>query len=177
MTTVRRIRPDEGPLLRRIRLAALGDTPSAFGSSLAAEDGQPDEYWTRWARDGAGGTDRATFFATDGETVVGLVAGHRRQPTASHVELVSMWVAPDHRRSGVAVRLIDAVVAWADEVDASAVELWVTRGNDPAIGLYESAGFLATGDHQPLPSDPCRAELRMRRVSGASDQPCPRSGG
>ena len=47
-----------------------------------------------------------------------------------------------------------------------AVELWVTRGNDRAVRLYESAGFRATGDHQPLPSDPCRDELRMRRRPG-----------
>lgn len=43
-----------------------------------------------------------------------------------------------------------------------AVELWVTRGNDAAVRLYETAGFRLTGGHQPLPSDPCKDELRMR---------------
>jgi ribosomal protein S18 acetylase RimI-like enzyme len=42
------------------------------------------------------------------------------------------------------------------------VELWVTRGNDAAVHLYEAAGFSLTGDHQPLSSDPCKDELRMR---------------
>jgi hypothetical protein len=30
--------------------------------------------------------------------------------------------------------------------------------------LYEATGFRLTGDYQPLPSDPCKDELRMRRA-------------
>lgn len=43
-------------------------------------------------------------------------------------------------------------------------ELWVTRSNDSALALYQRAGFALTGDYQPLPSDPCRDELRMDLV-------------
>jgi hypothetical protein len=42
-----------------------------------------------------------------------------------------------------------------------AVELWVTRGNVGAENLYRVMGFVETGDYQPLPSDPCKEELRM----------------
>ena len=55
---------------------------------------------------------------------------------------------------------MDAVVAWAGD---DPVELWVTRGNDPAIALYERCGFSLTDEVQPLPSDPCKDEIRMRR--------------
>jgi ribosomal protein S18 acetylase RimI-like enzyme len=44
------------------------------------------------------------------------------------------------------------------------VNLWVTRGNDAAVHLYESQGFCRTGEHEALPSDPCNYELRMRRM-------------
>jgi ribosomal protein S18 acetylase RimI-like enzyme len=37
------------------------------------------------------------------------------------------------------------------------------RGNDAAQQLYESMGFIVTGDHKPLPSDPCKDEVRMSR--------------
>jgi hypothetical protein len=37
----------------------------------------------------------------------------------------------------------------------------VTRGNAPAHGLYQSMGFRETGGYQPLPSDPCKDEVRM----------------
>ena len=57
-------------------------------------------------------------------------------------------------------KLVDAVVEWAGD---DPVELWVTRGNDPAIALYERCGFSLTDEVQPLPSDPCKDEIRMRR--------------
>ncbi len=82
-----------------------------------------------------------------------------------------MWVSPAQRRMGVAARLVDAVVEWARETGATTVALWVTRGNDAAERLYETQGFHLTGDHQPLPSDPCKDELRMHRnVDEAADQ-------
>jgi RimJ/RimL family protein N-acetyltransferase len=160
---VRRVRTDEGPLLKSVRLAALADSPSAFGSSYAAEAEQPDDHWTHRAMLGAAGERSVTFFAIADESVVGLVSAYRPDPVRLSVELVSMWVAPAHRRAGIAAELVRAVVGWAHQTGMATVELWVTRGNDAAVRLYESAGFRPTGDHQPLPSDPCKDELRMRR--------------
>lgn len=157
--TTRRVRSDDGPLLKRIRLAALADTPSAFASTFEAESQASDERWSSLARERASGRDHATFFAVFGDEVVGLVGGHRIDDTT--VELVSMWTSPDARGRGVGRALVDAVVTWAD---GSNVELWVTRGNEGALGLYERCGFVTTGDHQPLPSDPCKDEVRMRRA-------------
>lgn len=64
---------------------------------------------------------------------------------------------------GIAHELVTAVVGWAHQTGMTAVELRVTRGNDAAVRLYETVGFRLTGNHQPLPSDPCKDELRMRR--------------
>ena len=76
-----------------------------------------------------------------------------------------MWVSPPHRRARIAARLIDAVIGWARETDAKSVELWVTQGNDAAARLYEGLGLPGTDEHQPLPSDPGKDELRMRARS------------
>ena len=160
---VRRVRTDEGPLLKAVRLAALADSPSAFGSSYAAEADQPDDHWNDRARLGAAGERSATFFGVVDEAVVGLVSAYRPDPSRLSTELVSMWVSPAHRRAGIAADLVTAVVGWAHQSGMATVELWVTRGNDAAVRLYEKAGFRLTGDHQPLPSDPCKDELRMRR--------------
>lgn len=157
---VRRIRPDDGALLKRVRLTALLDTPSAFGSSHADEDGRPDEEWDARATAGSESAERSTFFAFDGDEVVGLVGGHRPDLAVDEVDLVSMWTSPAARRRGVGRALVHAVLAWAG---CSPVSLWVTRGNDPAYALYASLGFVETGEHQPLPSDPCKDEIRMIR--------------
>lgn len=159
---VRRVRIDEGPLLKSVRLAALTDSPSAFGSSYAAEAGLQDDHWTDRAILGAAGERSATFFAVVDESVVGLVSTYRPDPAGLSVELVSMWVSPAHRRAGIAAELVAAVVSWAHQTDMATVELWVTRGNHAAVRLYQTAGFHLTGDHQPLPSDRCKDELRMR---------------
>lgn len=160
--TIRRVRSDEALELRAIRLAALKDSPFAFGSSYESEAQQPDDHWAARARSGARGVDRATFFALMNDQTVGLVGAYRPEADGGVVELVSMWTAPETRRMGVARALVGAVLDWAgDDVSAATVHLWVTRGNAPAERLYETMGFRATGESQPLPSDPSQDELRM----------------
>lgn len=166
---VRRIAAGEGRLLRDVRLAALADAPSAFGSTYAGEVGRSDEEWEERARLGSVGGARATFFAVreDGR-VVGLAGGYRDDEAPGDVHLVSMWADPVARRSGVGRALVQAVVDWATETGADVVRLWVTRGNDAAHALYLRMGFEDTGDVQPLPSDPCKDEIAMTRVVATS---------
>jgi GNAT superfamily N-acetyltransferase len=162
MTVVRRIRPDEGAALRDVRLAALADAPSAFGSTYARESLLTIEDWADRARAGSAGSERATFFAVADDGIVGLVGAYRPEPSSSRVELVSMWTRPVARRTGVGRLLVDAVLDWARTGGGQAVELWVTRGNVAAENLYRAMGFGDAGDYQPLPSDPCKEEVRMR---------------
>src|SRR5712691_10718940 len=70
--TVRRVRAEEWERLRAIRLCALADTPMAFGSTLAAEQAQPDEFWRGRAAGGAADDDRATFIAERDGAWVGI---------------------------------------------------------------------------------------------------------
>lgn len=160
---VRRATPLDGTCLQRVRLAALLDAPSAFGSTFAAEVNRPTDEWAQRAVAGSAGSDRATFFAQLGDEILGLVGGYRETPTSTTVELISMWVAPQARGQGVGALLVDAMIAWAVETNAEALALWVTRGNTPAERLYTTCGFTATGETQALPSDPAHAEVRMMR--------------
>jgi GNAT superfamily N-acetyltransferase len=158
---ISRITPDDGPELQAVRLAALADAPFAFGSTLAEEAERTDAEWSDRARWGAAGVERITLLARQEQRVVGIAGGYREEIGATEVDLVSMWTAPDVRRSGLGRRLVGAVIDWAADTGASAVRLWVTRGNAPAQRLYESMGFVETGEYQPLPSDPCADEIRM----------------
>lgn len=163
--TVRRVKAGEGQRLRDVRLAALADAPSAFASSLDTEAIRPLHVWDERAIRSACGRDAVTFLAVaPDDCVVGLVTGLRDVESPATVELVSMWIAPEVRRQGAARALVGAVFLWAGEVRATAVGLWVTRGNEPAKLLYESLGFVETGDYQALPSDPCKDEVRMARA-------------
>ena len=161
-STIRRVTAADAAALKSVRLAALRDAPSAFGSSYASEASRPDSYWDERTISAAAGSERVLFLAVDSGEVVGLAGGSRESPGDPAVDLVSMWTAPSVRRRGIGRRLVAAVVEWARETGATTVSLWVTRGNDPAAALYESLGFRATGDYQPLPSDPCKDEVRMQ---------------
>ena len=149
--------------LKVLRLAALADAPTAFGSTYADEARRPEEFWRGRAARGATGEASVLFVADRGDELVGLAGGYRPEPFAGVIELVSMWVHPEARRHGVAVGLVDAVIDWADTAGVVAVELWVTESNRAAAALYERCGFGPTGRRQPLPSDPSLDEVQMRR--------------
>ncbi len=164
MIVVRRIQPGQADALRLVRLAALAESPSAFGSTYAGESSLTTDDWIDRARSGSDGSERATFFAVADEGIVGIVGGHRLEPASEIVELVSMWTRPTVRRTGVGRLLVDAVLHWARACGAREVQLWVTRGNTAAEILYRGMGFTESGDYQPLPSDPCQDETRMTLI-------------
>jgi GNAT superfamily N-acetyltransferase len=163
MARLRRIEPCDGPLLRRVRLAALEDSPGAFSSTLRREAARTDAEWAERAAAGSSGASRLTVFAEGERGVVGLVGGYRTTASSTTVELVSMWVAPGARRAGIGRQLVLAVVDWARETGASEVALGVTSGNDAAERLYAAMGFTPTGAAVPLSSNPSLVELRMVR--------------
>lgn len=162
VVTIRRIRAGEGEILRRVRLSALADSPSAFSATLEAEEGRSDHEWAERAAAGSDGSLRATFLAIDDQDAIGLVGGYRSTPDSHIVELVSMWTAPEQRRRGTGRALVEAVLAWAVATGANIVELGVTEGNIGALQLYQSCGFRLTGERQSLLGDGSVDELRMR---------------
>ena len=161
MTAVRRVTADQASALRGVRLAALTDAPTAFGSTLDRELAFTDDEWQQRARSSASGDERITLLAWEGDEVVGVVGAFRTEEHPQVVDLVSMWTRPSVRRSGIGVALVQGVVDWARTFGAERIELWVVRGNEPAQRLYERMGFHVTDDHQPHPNDPCAQEVRM----------------
>ena len=155
--TVVRLQPADWVAYRQIRLAALDDAPSAFGSTVADEEAMtPADWRTRL-------TWRYTFAASASHGLVGTAAGIPGD-VAGHAELVGMWVHPDWRRRGIGGLLVRAVIDWAAAAPFRAIDLWVTVGNDAAEALYARLGFVRTGATQPVrEDDPTLLELAMTR--------------
>lgn len=161
---IRRVRADEGPVLRAIRLRALAGAPDAFGTTLAQALAYTQQEWHARAARGAGADgDAAMFFAVEEGRPVGMAGGLVEPDPPGTVELVSMWVDPPARGRGVGRALIEAVADWARGRGATRLHLWVTDTNAPAIALYHRAGFAPAGDRRPHPSNPARTESMMSR--------------
>jgi GNAT superfamily N-acetyltransferase len=150
---VRAVRPAEWEMIRDVRLAALKEAPYAFASTHEKEAGYSESRWRAAAAS-------LTWFAAwrDGRPV-GIVAGvHRDGDPPDEQHVVSMWVEPAARGTGVADALISAVADWAIGQGARRLTLWAADGNPRATGFYLRRGFLPTGGRQPLPSNPATLE-------------------
>jgi GNAT superfamily N-acetyltransferase len=163
---VRPIRADEGRLLRRVRLAALRESPGAFLTTAAEAERTPDEEWEDRARRSAGGGPWGIFLALAGGEPCGLAAGVPAPGRSGVVELVQMWVDPRHRRQGVGERLVEAVLGWSAE-RAGRVRLGVADDHPAAVALYRRAGFLPTGETEPAPGRPAAAILYFEKELSA----------
>lgn len=61
-----------------------------------------------------------------------------------HATVVDLFVAPAHRRGGVATALLGAAEAWARERGLAYLELNVLEENEAALAFYGNSGFAAT---------------------------------
>jgi ribosomal protein S18 acetylase RimI-like enzyme len=93
----------------------------------------------------------------------GIVGGFLDQGDPTHAHLVSMWVAPTHRRLGIGAQLVDAIIDWARLGNARTLELIVTSNNEAAINFYTRLGFKFTGKTGPYRNDSTLTDLEMIR--------------
>jgi ribosomal-protein-alanine N-acetyltransferase len=88
------------------------------------------------------------------------------------VHIIRLAVEDAHRRSGIATRLLDALLDWADGTGAVAVLLEVRAGNDGARTLYTKAGFVADGVRpRYYPDGEDALLLRRDRIEPRADRP------
>ena len=157
------IAPENTPVFKNIRLRALQDSPTAFSSTYAEESKLTDADWlkrtSQWS-----GLNSVTYLAMDAGIAVGIAAGVRDRIDPQRADLMSMWVAPAHRRLGIGRMLVDAVAAWARAQDMLYLCLMVTSNNDHALRFYQSLGFALTGRNEPYRNDQALLNFEMHRL-------------
>lgn len=162
MIALERVTPQNASIFKAVRLRALQDTPSAFGSTYAKESQFPDSEWAKRASN-MNGERSIGFMAMDGGAACGIAACFLDQTDATHAHLISMWTAPSHRQQGIGRLLVNEILAWARERRVRTLRLLVTSNNASAIKFYEQLGFSRTGRIEPYPNDPAMIEYEMSR--------------
>jgi GNAT superfamily N-acetyltransferase len=161
VSAVRRIRPDDWRRLRDVRLRALADSPTAFATTHTEAAARPDEFWQDRALLGGRASTESMFVAEDGKRFAGLAGCYTDGDGVPQV--ISVWVEPQQRGSGLADALFDAVEGWARDAGLSRLTLWVNVANPRAIGFYERRDYRPTGRSQPFPNDPAMTEIEMTK--------------
>ena len=164
---IRRLTPADASVYQAVRLAALKELPTAYGSSYAEEKDAPLAVLEGIL---ANKPDRGTFGAFRACQLVGLVSVAREaQANMSHKGLVwGMYVRPDLRGQGLGRELLLKAIAHARSMPGLLqVNLAVGATNVPALRLYESLGFRAFGVEagamlvQGQPVDEIHMQLRL----------------
>ena len=169
---VRRVHATDAARIRELRLRMLDDpaAPIAYLDTHAEALARPPEFWQERAIGAALSDEVAQFVAEDGDRWVGSVAvlapeaGTADYFGREHLEgraiLVSVYVEPAYRGTGLLGRLADAAAGWARDRGRRELALDVHQNNARAQAAYRRLGFTATGGTIEVPSG---TEIEMVR--------------
>ena len=142
---IRRLTADDLKAYRTLRLDALRESPTSFGSAYEDEEPRPLADWATFM---AGSDERVFFGAFSKGELIGSVGIEREDGRKErHRAFVrGMYVHVKHRGEGVGRQLLFAALqhaaGWAG---LEQVTLAVTSSNTAAVALYRSAGFIEYG--------------------------------
>jgi ribosomal protein S18 acetylase RimI-like enzyme len=152
---------DDVDRLRALRLAALKDTPSAFGAKYEDEAEKPILDWqnrlknTNWC-----------FVVADGVDVGLLAVDRAEKDRNSDCWLSSWWIRQDHRGSGIPKLMLNWLEQLCIEKKWEKIGLGVWPDNLRAISAYKKLGFTEAEKLLPSRSIPGLMYLAMYRNVG-----------
>lgn len=136
-------------ILKETRLAALLDTPTAFGVSYQTAITNSDEQWKQRA---SSETYPRFWLAFNDDKAIGMIGAGVDQ--TDRYNLIAMWVEPELRKLGVAKSLVNAVKSDAIDRGFKQVFLDVSPDNVKATRFYKKHGFVFIDEEKPLASHP-----------------------
>lgn len=108
-------------------------------------------------------TSRLSYWlvAVDDGEVVGYIGS---QSVCGESDMMNVAVHPEHRRKGIAKKLIAALSVGLKERGNMALTLEVRASNAPAIALYEKLGFSQVGRRPNYYRNPKEDALILRKT-------------
>ena len=94
----------------------------------------------------------------------GLVAGYvGSQTVIDESDMMNVAVHPDHRRKGIAEKLVVELVEALKKRESHCLTLEVRASNEPAKALYEKLGFIQVGLRKNYYRNPKEDALILRK--------------
>jgi GNAT superfamily N-acetyltransferase len=158
---VLRLAPDQGLLLRELRIAGLREAPYAFGATLHDTLSADPASFDSIAQQLGTAKDNACFVLyTEGQPA-GLIDAFLEAGGSARAFIRALWVAPAVRHLRGGELLVATASQWLGEHGAQQIYAWVADINTNAMGFYERLGFVSSGDRQALQSDPRQWETLL----------------
>ena len=155
---ISQLQADEWALLRELRLAALTESPDAFSPTAESTALLDEDDWRASAERFGTSPAAAMFIARPDQ---GLMSAVKDAGGIGHIG--AMWVSPTARGQKLGSALLDEGMRFLEASGCDQIELSVTETNLTARRLYESRGFVLTGESEPLRKGAALANLFMRR--------------
>lgn len=169
MLHIRILAADDWPLYRDLRLAALADSPQAFGSTHRSESERRDPEWASRLKNLDPDRELPMVVEVEGAGV-GLAWGRITAEAPDTAALYQVWVHPAHRGRGAGHLLLVTFTEWARRRGARRLVLDVTVADSPAMSLYHRAGFRPLGQPRPLrPGSVHRCQPMQRDLDNPAD--------
>lgn len=152
---IRRLQPNEWPVLRDLRLRAATESPFELGETVAELRARTtDEYWIRQANDDG----QAIFVVWKNEVLSGLIYAETQiSDVLAEATFAALWLDPILRGRGIGRQLLCTAIDWVKTRGATHGSLLVVEGNQQAIEFFQREGFTKTSPF------PIRQFWRMER--------------
>jgi RimJ/RimL family protein N-acetyltransferase len=166
---IRRLNSEDAAPFLELRLQALLESPTSFGSSFEEER---DRSQAQVAQFLSGSSERAVIGAFQSEELIGIVGvGRETALKQRHIAFIrSMYVTAPSRGLRLGTALIaEALKVAFGWIGLQQLTLAVNASNASAIALYTRAGFVVFGRHPNalFVNGSYHDELHMVRQSAA----------
>jgi ribosomal protein S18 acetylase RimI-like enzyme len=137
---IKKLTSDRWNDLKKLRLEALKNEPTAFGSSFEEEVDAPKEEWQRKIGN--------TIFALhNGQPVGMMVYVFSNRLKMKHIaDIHAVYVNPDFRNRGIGNMMFSKTLSLIKEnAQIRKIKLTVNPEQNQAVSLYKKHGFEMTG--------------------------------
>ena len=144
---IRFIDDEEVESYRNLRLFALNESSTSFGSCYEQEKDYPLERFVSRLKRSVESPNGIIGAFDDYKNLVGMIGFSRDGGLKQrHIgDIWSMYVMPDYRSRGIGKKLLNEVILLARKFKLRQIRLTVTIGNASAQNLYKSFGFQVYG--------------------------------
>jgi RimJ/RimL family protein N-acetyltransferase len=147
---------DDWDDLRRMRLAALADSPRFF---LARHEKEVRYSARRWRREFRRGRWVLAYLGDQPIGMMGVTWFKDIPEGDRYIEY--LWIDPARRGKGMASAFVREIIEKLANDRVGTIWLWILDGNERASRLYANLGFESAGKPKALKKCPGRSETKM----------------